>query len=396
MASLLLVSCDAVCAYVRGLEGCGALLGHIGTEAFVVEEITGGNLNFTWRVACAANGRSVFVKQAPDFIKCLGEGHALPSKRIAVEVEALRAFRAVAPKHTPDVLAFDAARCVAVLEDLRGFSLLRDELITQPAGVSPRLAADLGVFLAAVRSATAGREAEFAGRLGGDNNAAMRAITRAFVFTKPFDEHDETNRDVAASPALGLKAAALRRDSTVLAAVAAARRAFDDDRHCLCHGDLHAGSVMTDGDRAVVIDAEFAFFGPFAFDAALLLAGYVFAYCAARAHARDAADAVRRRAAALALLAATWDAYAAGLDPAARSATLAAAAAFAGCELLRRVLGAAQVADLSSISDAVRRQAAELLAVAVGERLVLDRPAALDDWVVLLRDAADANAFSCD
>ena len=45
-------------------------------------------------------------------------------------------------------------------------------------------------------------------------------------------------------------------------------------------------------------------------------------------------------------------------------------AGFAGCELIRRVLGAAHVADLENISDPVMRLGAERAALAAGRALV--------------------------
>ena len=44
------------------------------------------------------------------------------------------------------------------------------------------------------------------------------------------------------------------------------------------HGDLHTGSIMTNGSDAKVIDHEFVFYGPAGFDLGLLMAGYLFSY----------------------------------------------------------------------------------------------------------------------
>ena len=58
------------------------------SEPLVVTEISDGNLNFAWCVAEACdNSRAVFVKQAPNYIKCLGEGFALGAERMVVESE---------------------------------------------------------------------------------------------------------------------------------------------------------------------------------------------------------------------------------------------------------------------------------------------------------------------
>ncbi|KAH8074226.1 S-methyl-5-thioribose kinase [Aureococcus anophagefferens] len=256
---MALLADDGVAAYVHALalprfEGATV-------DDLAATPIAGGNLNYAWR--CASGAASVFVKQAPDYIKCLGEAYGLTSKRMGAEVAALRELGRISPRHAPAVLAYDADRQIVVMEDLAGFGHLRDEL--QRGACRGGVAADLGAFLARVHDATkGGAAATYADAFGDDNNGAMRGVTEAYVFAKPWDGGDETNRDLGGSPALAARVAALRRDPRSSAAASAA--AFAARRECLCHGDLHAGSVMTDGaDRCVAIDAEFAFYGPAAF-----------------------------------------------------------------------------------------------------------------------------------
>ena len=111
------------------------------------------------------------------------------------------------------------------------------------------MAASLGRFCAKVYNETRGKTGRLLLRdVGDDDNGAMRAITRDYVFTKPFQE-DETNREIDAASSLGFRVASARNDTGLLAAVAKARTAFDDAHDCLSHGDLHAGSVMVDGAR---------------------------------------------------------------------------------------------------------------------------------------------------
>lgn len=374
MAAELLTT-ETVGAYVASLNLDG-MAGDL--EA---EEIQGGNLNYAWRVK--AKELSVFVKQAPEFIKCLGPSFGLPSARISYETLALAELHAVSPSHAPRLIHFDESRGVAVLEDLVGFVLLRDELVA--GRISEHIASDLGRFLAAVRAATAGREQAVVDKLGGDNNSLMRGITRDYVFTKPFVD-DPTNREL--SGVLATKADALRKDASFLAAVKDAGDVFDAHRDCLCHGDLHAGSVMTDGTRAVAIDAEFAFFGPSSFDVALLVAGYVFAFAAATAWTTPDKAALRR-AHAKAAIRAVWEACSDGTAPA-----LPEAAKLAACELLRRVLGAASVPDLSDIHVPSDRVKAELLVLEIGAKFLHQPPTAIDDLLADLEDAFDAVAFS--
>ena len=385
---MALLADDGVAAYVHALDLPrfeGATVDDLTTTA-----IAGGNLNYAWR--CASGAASVFVKQAPDYIKCLGEAYGLTSKRMGAEVAALRELGRISPRHAPAVLAYDADRQIVIMEDLAGFGHLRDEL--QRGACRGGVAADLGAFLAKVHDATkGGAAATYADAFGDDNNGPMRGVTEAYVFAKPWDGGDETNRDLGGSPALAARVAALRRDPAALEAAAAAAAAFAARRECLCHGDLHAGSVMTDGaDRCVAIDAEFACYGPAAFDVGLLLAGYVFAYCAADAAAPSPGDAAARRRGCKACVEALWAAYAAGRGDAEQA--FAAAVAFSSAELFRRAVGAASVPDLADIADAGDRETAELLAVEIAAANLTMPPADAGSLVLRLDSVYDAVAHA--
>ena len=159
------------------------------------QPINGGNLNFAWRCGDRDDSsKSVFVKQAPDFIKCLGADYKLTNKRAEVEANVLRALRDISADNAPEVLVYDDYRCAMILEDLRDFRLLRDDLLR--GVVEESVAASLGRFCAKVYNETRAKpDAYFSEMLGDDDNGAMRAITRDYVFTKPFQE-DETNREI--------------------------------------------------------------------------------------------------------------------------------------------------------------------------------------------------------
>jgi len=62
-------------------------------------EIHGGNLNYAFVVTDATTTppTSVFVKQAPDFIKCLGESAKLHKERLLLEVRAYSEWLTLSP-----------------------------------------------------------------------------------------------------------------------------------------------------------------------------------------------------------------------------------------------------------------------------------------------------------
>jgi 5-methylthioribose kinase len=81
----------------------------------------------------------------------------------------------------------------------------------------------------------------------------------------------------------------LRRDEGLKVEVQHMKRAFTSRGETMCHGDLHAGSIMVTGTQARIIDPEFAFYGPFGFDIGMLIGNYLMAYHAMPAHIADPA-----------------------------------------------------------------------------------------------------------
>ena len=55
----------------------------------------------------------------------------------------------------------------------------------------------------------------------------------------------------------------------------------------LIHGDLHTGSIMVTESETLVIDPEFAFYGPMGFDLGAVLGNLVMGYLASNGHERS-------------------------------------------------------------------------------------------------------------
>jgi 5-methylthioribose kinase len=113
------------------------------------------------------------------------------------------------------------------------------------------------------------------------------------VFTDPYYDAP-TNRHT--SPQLDEPVAALRRDPAVKAAAIAAKAKFCQSREALLHGDLHTGSCMVTQDTFFVIDSEFAFYGPIAFDVGKFLANLLLTFFALDGHSTDETPRVQQRA----------------------------------------------------------------------------------------------------
>jgi 5-methylthioribose kinase len=230
-------------------------------------------------------------------------------------------------------------------------------------------------------------------------NIELCKITEDLVFTDPY-RISPGNRWT--SPQLDDEAAAFQADAPLKAEVQQLKLKFLTSAEALVHGDMHTGSIMVTDTDTRAIDPEFAFFGPIGFDVGALIANLLIAAIAHRVHRPselgeayrtwilDQAELVWTRFATkfrtLWNTEATGDAFTAELfaDPAGKAALsdiqdrymanlFADTLGFAGCKMIRRVLGLAHVEDLESIADPNIRAVAERKVLALGRRLILFR-----------------------
>ncbi len=156
---------------------------------------------------------------------------------------------------------------------------------------------------------------------------------------------------------------------------------------------------MVTADDTRIIDPEFAFYGPIGFDVGMILANFWMAHLALPGlrPGEESDDWLLDQAEALwtgfaERFAAHWRAldgaggalHALALrDAALREAAIASrldaiwrdALGFAGCEIIRRILGLAHVADFEGIADARARAECERGALLLGRDLLVRRDA---------------------
>lgn len=363
-----------------------------------VTEISGGNLNFSFHVTDTRSGHSVFVKQTPGFVKCLGPSVALGRQRLLVETRAYKEWKealgdTLSASCLPRLLHFDEENMVLVLEWLGNSQLLHERLVA--GSIDESVSQKLGKFLGAAHALTHGaivapeRAAELASAFA---NPELRELQLEYVFTKPFREAE--------------RAAPLRDDASFMAELDALKSTYRGERglarQALCHGDLHAGSLMV--DRACggvkVIDTEFAVFGPPGLDLGSLTSSHLLA--ALQHAAVGAHGAVRQLRTSVGEL---WSVYAASLRqhglPDATVAEIGTdAAGFAGCEIARTALGFAGGRGLE-LRDAGTKDKTEMEALRLARRLIVGREQAaagvaavlsvLDDHLAALGDQGAAD-----
>jgi 5-methylthioribose kinase len=231
-------------------------------------------------------------------------------------------------------------------------------------------------------------------------NAELCDITENLVFTDPYFDA-ALNRHTA--PQLDAVVAELRADEALKIEAQHMKRAFTAKAETLCHGDLHAGSIMVTGTEARVIDPEFAFYGPLGFDLGMLIGNYLMAYHSMGAHIADPAARARCQDWILETARDTWETFVSefsrlwrtertgilyprtlyedqGQHGASETALrelmaeiFADLVGFAGIEMHRRILGLAHVAELDGIADPDLRAPIEERCLRLGRDLVLNR-----------------------
>ena len=248
--------------YLAGLPAVAARLG--GAPAtWSISEVGDGNLNLVFIVKGAAGG--VAVKQALPYVRLVGESWPLPLSRSHYEYLALTHQARLAPGLVPAVLHHNEALALVVMELIEPHIIMRKGLVA--GTLYPRFVDDITTFLARTLffssdlAVPAAQKKEGIAAFAG--NHALCKITEDLIFTDPYREAEQ-NRWT--QPWLDATAAAFREDLDLHVAVSRLKLKFLGSPEALIHGDLHTGSIMVTESSTVVIDPEFAFYGPMGFD----------------------------------------------------------------------------------------------------------------------------------
>ncbi|TGQ68450.1 MAG: S-methyl-5-thioribose kinase [Mesorhizobium sp.] len=378
-----------------------ALVRRIGAETsrWAVREVGDGNLNLVFIVE-GDKGAAV-VKQALPYVRLVGDSWPLPLKRSFFEYHALTRQEARAPGSVPAIYYFDETQALIIMEYLSPHIILRRALIEGQQ--LPGIARDIGLFMA--RTLFRGsdfsmlakeRKADLA--LFADN-VELCDITENLVFSDPYFDA-KMNRHT--SPQLDGLVAELRADRDLKVEAQRLKHLFAANAETLLHGDLHSGSIMVTDTETRMIDPEFAFYGPMAFDVGMLLANFWMSYFSQRGHEQKGSrDAMR--AYLLGVTAETWTVFRAEFSHLWRTERtgmlyqkslfedqgdrLGAEQAldhvlhqiwddllgFAGIEVHRRILGLAHNADFETIADEDLRAACEAKALKFGRHIAVNR-----------------------
>jgi 5-methylthioribose kinase len=398
-AAFQALTVDTLPGRLGGVEALASRIGG-GTTGWDVREVGDGNLNLVFIVNGDKGG--AVVKQALPYVRLVGESWPLPLKRSFFEYHALvRQEARAGAGAVPAIYHFDEAQALIVMEYLSPHVILRRALIE--GRQLPKIARDLGLFMA--RTLFRGSDLSMKARARKEDlalfadNAELCDITESLVFTDPYYEA-AMNRHT--SPQLDGIVAELRADRDLKVEAQKLKHTFAANAETLVHGDLHSGSIMVTDDETRIIDPEFAFYGPMAFDVGMLLANFWMAYFAQAGHEKNG-DREAMRGYLLGVVVETWSVFRTEFshlwrtertgmlydrrlfedrgDPLGAEQALDRVLhdiwvdmlGFAGVEIHRRILGLAHNADFETIADEDLRARCETKALKFGRHICVNR-----------------------
>ncbi|MBG9790061.1 S-methyl-5-thioribose kinase [Brevibacillus laterosporus] len=356
--------------------------------SLVSQEIGDGNLNLVFRITDEATGKSVIVKQALPYARVVGESWPLTLDRSRIEAEALKIQRELVGDLVPEVYHHNSELALTIMEDVGDHKLLRAGLID--GEVYPHFARHIGTFLAHTLFFTSDLGIHpFAKKANVSKfiNPELCKITEDLVFTDPYVDH-ETNDF---NPLIRRDIEAIWENQALRREIAKLKYGFLTRAEALLHGDLHTGSIFVTQTSTKVIDPEFAFYGPIGFDIGAVIANLILNYAGQYGLQADIEKRESYRFYLLDTVENVWNEFVSQFvrlwhkqaeERSARvpdfwqdyvSQVLQDTAGYAGCKILRRVIGLAGVADLNRIEQVEIRAEAERLALEIGQSLIINR-----------------------
>ncbi|MCH8536946.1 MAG: S-methyl-5-thioribose kinase [Alkalimonas sp.] len=356
-------------------------------DSLDAEEFGDGNLNLVFRVK-NDSGRSLIVKQALPYARCVGESWPLTIERARIEAEVLLRHGRICPQHTVKVLHYDADAAAILMEDLGQMRILRGELVARKQ--FPQLAEQIALYLARTLFFTSDfvlnglqKKAEVARFL----NPELCLITEDLFFSDPYCNHERNKIHQPIMP----QARELWHDEVLQAEIARLKADFLSRPQALLHGDMHSGSIFIDAEQCKVIDAEFGFYGPMGFDVGSFIGNLLLNYAGQFGLQEDDQQRQQQQDYLLQQIEALWQHFSHEFSRLMQTETkensfrnteyqhyflqqlLADSIGYAGTELIRRTVGLAHVADLEQIRHEQHRAASERWALTLGRSLIMQR-----------------------
>ena len=252
-----LLDCDEVISYVKEKNLFSE------NADLTVKEIGDGNINYIFKVENKIDGKSIVLKQADKLLR--SSGRPLDLTRSKIEANILRIENDLAPHFVPEIYFYDEIMCVLAMEDISEYKNLRTELIA--GKIFPNFADNISEFLSRTLLLTTDlfmNKFEKKKNVKEFINPELCDISECLVFTEPYDNN--RNRNIITAGNEEFVENTLYKNEDLHFAILKLREKFMNYSQSLIHGDLHSGSIFINEKGIKIIDPEFSFYGPMAYD----------------------------------------------------------------------------------------------------------------------------------
>ncbi|ALF22887.1 S-methyl-5-thioribose kinase [Fusobacterium nucleatum] len=252
-----LLDCDEVISYVKEKNLFQ------GNANLTVKEIGDGNINYIFKVENKIDGKSIILKQADKLLR--SSGRPLDLTRSKIEANILRIENNLAPHFVPEIYFYDEIMCVLAMEDISEYKNLRTELIA--GKIFPNFVDNISEFLSRTLLLTTDlfmNKFEKKKNVKEFTNPELCDISECLVFTEPYDNN--RNRNIITAGNEEFVENTLYKNEDLHFTILKLREKFMNYSQSLIHGDLHSGSIFINEKGIKIIDPEFSFYGPMAYD----------------------------------------------------------------------------------------------------------------------------------
>lgn len=349
-----------------------------------IKEIGDGNLNYVFRVFEPKTKKSVIIKQAGEALRISAEMF-ISTDRNRIESEILQIQYEYAPNLVPKIFMYDTIMCACAMEDLSDYTLMRYALMEHKT--FPNFADDITTYMVNTLFLTTDivkDHKEKKGLVKSFINPELCEITEDLVFTEPYN--DINNRNNVFEKNKDFVKKELYNDIDLHLEVAKLKFNFMNNAQALIHGDLHTGSIFVKETDTKVFDPEFAFYGPMGYDIGNILANLIFAWVNGYAYdKKDFMDWIIKTIkniidlfkekffVAFRSFATDYMSKTQGFAEWYLKSILSDSAGMAGTELIRRIVGMANVKDITMIKDEQKRALGEKFCISLAKKYIFDR-----------------------
>ena len=351
------------------------------------KEIGDGNINYVFRVK-DENGKTIIVKHADIYYRNTKE--TVSTDRSRIEYEILQIEKSLAPQYVPELYLYDPIMATVVMQDVGDHENMRYSLIEHRT--FPTFADDIATFMANTLIGTTDLVCSPDQKKDWTKqfiNKEMCEITERLVLEEPYKNFRNSNK--VFEPDKQFLEHELYEDEKLHYEVAILKYLFQTKAQSLIHGDLHSGSVFVKQGSTMVLDPEFAFYGPAGYDVGNIVGHMIFAWVHNEVSEKDEnkketfrkwcedsiieiVDGFKQKSLNILKEKCTDVMFnVPGFHEKYVNDILSDSAGYAGTEIIRRIIGSAKFNFITSLEDVDERCALEQISVLIAKTCIKQR-----------------------